>query len=65
MNTESAYFNFESKSVLIKIKACGVCRTDLHIVDGELSKPKLPSKEKIIKMDHKVGKNLQGINLYF
>ena len=28
--------------VLIKIIACGVCRTDLHIVDGELSKPKLP-----------------------
>ena len=22
--------------VLIKVKACGVCRTDLHIVDGEL-----------------------------
>ena len=22
--------------------ACGVCRTDLHIVDGELAKPKLP-----------------------
>lgn len=28
--------------VLIKIIACGVCRTDLHIVDGELSHPKLP-----------------------
>jgi propanol-preferring alcohol dehydrogenase len=28
--------------VLVKIIACGVCRTDLHIVDGELSKPKLP-----------------------
>lgn len=28
--------------VLIKIKACGVCRTDLHIVDGELAHPKLP-----------------------
>lgn len=28
--------------VLIKIKACGVCRTDLHIVDGELPHPKLP-----------------------
>jgi len=31
-----------SYEVLIKIKACGVCRTDLHIVDGELSHPKLP-----------------------
>ncbi len=28
--------------VLISVSACGVCRTDLHIVDGELDKPKLP-----------------------
>ncbi|WP_217646791.1 zinc-dependent alcohol dehydrogenase family protein [Pontibacter chinhatensis] len=28
--------------VLIQVKACGVCRTDLHILDGELDKPKLP-----------------------
>jgi alcohol dehydrogenase, propanol-preferring len=28
--------------VLLRIAACGVCRTDLHIVDGELSEPKLP-----------------------
>jgi propanol-preferring alcohol dehydrogenase len=28
--------------VLISVRACGVCRTDLHIVDGELSEPKLP-----------------------
>ncbi len=28
--------------VLIKIHACGVCRTDQHIVDGELADPKLP-----------------------
>ena len=26
--------------VLLKITACGVCRTDLHIVDGELTHPK-------------------------
>ncbi len=31
-----------SNQVLIKIIACGVCRTDLHIVDGELTQPKLP-----------------------
>jgi len=30
------------EQVLVKIIACGVCRTDLHIVDGELSHPKLP-----------------------
>ncbi len=28
--------------VLIKVHACGVCRTDLHIIDGELTNPKLP-----------------------
>jgi alcohol dehydrogenase, propanol-preferring len=28
--------------VLIAIEACGVCRTDLHVVDGELPHPKLP-----------------------
>jgi propanol-preferring alcohol dehydrogenase len=28
--------------LLIRIAACGVCRTDLHIVDGELTHPKLP-----------------------
>ena len=28
--------------VLLSVAACGVCRTDLHIVDGELTEPKLP-----------------------
>src|SRR5512147_3072609 len=28
--------------VLVRIKACAVCRTDLHVVDGELPHPKLP-----------------------
>jgi propanol-preferring alcohol dehydrogenase len=28
--------------ILLEVRACGVCRTDLHIVDGELSRPKLP-----------------------
>lgn len=28
--------------VLVKVSACGVCRTDLHVVDGELQHPKLP-----------------------
>ena len=28
--------------ILIEVSSCGVCRTDLHIVDGELSEPKLP-----------------------
>jgi propanol-preferring alcohol dehydrogenase len=28
--------------ILLRVHACGVCRTDLHIVDGELEQPKLP-----------------------
>ena len=28
--------------ILLKVLACGVCRTDLHIYDGELDHPKLP-----------------------
>ncbi len=28
--------------ILIRIEACGVCRTDLHLLDGELSDPRLP-----------------------
>jgi alcohol dehydrogenase, propanol-preferring len=31
-----------SNQVLLRVHACGVCRTDLHIVDGELTHPKLP-----------------------
>ena len=28
--------------VRLAVRACGICRTDLHIVDGELAEPKLP-----------------------
>jgi propanol-preferring alcohol dehydrogenase len=31
-----------ANEILIRVLACGVCRTDLHVVDGELPKPKLP-----------------------
>jgi alcohol dehydrogenase, propanol-preferring len=31
-----------SRQVLIRVHACGVCRTDLHVADGELPQPKLP-----------------------
>ena len=32
----------QGRQVLIAVHACGVCRTDLHLVDGELPDPKLP-----------------------
>jgi propanol-preferring alcohol dehydrogenase len=28
--------------VVLRVRACGVCRTDLHVVDGELASPRLP-----------------------
>lgn len=28
--------------ILIRVRCCGVCRTDLHVLDGELTQPKLP-----------------------
>lgn len=28
--------------LLLKVRACGICRTDLHVVDGELNEPSLP-----------------------
>ena len=28
--------------ILVKVSACGVCRTDLHVLDGDLREPKLP-----------------------
>ena len=34
--------NPAADQVLIRIHACAVCRTDLHVVDGELTHPKLP-----------------------
>jgi alcohol dehydrogenase, propanol-preferring len=31
-----------ARDVLVEVAACAVCRTDLHVYDGELAKPKLP-----------------------
>ncbi len=32
----------EKGQILIKVHACGICRTDLHVLDGDLTEPKLP-----------------------
>ena len=31
-----------AQEILIRVEACGVCRTDLHVVDGDLTEPNLP-----------------------
>jgi alcohol dehydrogenase, propanol-preferring len=33
---------FAEGQVLVRVSACGVCRTDLHIVDGDLPRRALP-----------------------
>ncbi|MFN0065516.1 MAG: zinc-dependent alcohol dehydrogenase family protein [Chlamydiales bacterium] len=49
--------------VLIKVSACGVCRTDLHIIYGELPEPKLPLilGHQIVGIVEQVGKERQGV----
>ncbi len=42
--------------VLLSVAACGVCRTDLHIVDGELGEPKLP-----LVMGHQIVGTVSGV----
>lgn len=51
------------EQVLIKVSACGVCRTDLHIVDGELPLPKVPLVlgHQIVGRIEQVG---NGVNTY-
>ena len=54
-----------SNQVLIKVKACGVCRTDLHVIDGELTNPKLPLilGHEIVGTVVKLGKNVKKFRL--
>jgi propanol-preferring alcohol dehydrogenase len=52
-----------SEEVLIKISKCGVCRTDLHIVEGELPPVKLPliPGHQVIGRVVEVGRNVEGV----
>jgi propanol-preferring alcohol dehydrogenase len=47
--------------VLLRVGACAVCRTDLHIVDGELTQPKLPlvPGHEIVGIVEQVGEGAQ------
>jgi len=48
--------------ILLKVHACGVCRTDLHVVDGELRHSKLPlvPGHEIVGTVLEMGKNVEG-----
>jgi propanol-preferring alcohol dehydrogenase len=51
--------------IRVKVAACGVCRTDLHVVDGELPGPKLqiiPGHEIVGRVDL-LGPGVDGLRL--
>lgn len=49
--------------ILLKIEACGVCRTDLHLVDGELPDPRLPivPGHEIVGRVRALGEGVRGV----
>jgi propanol-preferring alcohol dehydrogenase len=52
--------------LLIAVSACGVCRTDLHVVDGELPHPKLPivPGHEIVGRVAAIGAGVEGFSLH-
>ncbi|MGO9412997.1 MAG: zinc-dependent alcohol dehydrogenase family protein [Spirochaetia bacterium] len=51
--------------ILVRVGACGVCRTDLHIADGELTEPKLPlvPGHQIVGTVVEMGKGVDGMSV--
>ncbi len=51
--------------ILLKVHACGICRTDLHILDGELSESKFPLilGHQIVATAIKLGKGVRNIKI--
>lgn len=54
-----------ANEVLLKIRACGICRTDLHVVDGELTQPKLPviPGHQIVGQIEKLGRDVKKFSV--
>ncbi len=51
--------------LLLKVHACGVCRTDLHVVDGDLKDPKLPlvPGHQIVGRVVEIGDGVEGFRI--
>ncbi len=51
--------------IRVRVGACGVCRTDLHVVDGELPHPQVPiiPGHEIVGRIDKIGPGVTGLNL--
>ncbi len=54
-----------AEQVLVRVRACGICRTDLHVLDGELPEPKLPLVlgHQIVGTVEKVGPRVGDLSL--
>jgi len=50
--------------LLVRVGACGVCRTDLHVVDGDLAEPVLPlvPGHEIVGRVERLGAGVSGFN---
>ena len=57
--------NIQSDEILIRVKACGICHTDLHIIEGELNLPKLPivPGHQITGIVEKIGEKVKQIKI--
>ena len=55
----------EEGQVRLRVHACAVCRTDLHIIDGELPDPSLPLilGHQIVGTVEKIGGNVSGFGV--
>jgi propanol-preferring alcohol dehydrogenase len=51
--------------LLIRVRACAVCRTDLHVIDGELMQPKLPliPGHEIVGTVERLGEGVEGFKI--
>jgi len=49
--------------VLVRVQACGVCRTDLHVFDGDLTEPKLPLVlgHQVVGIAEALGDGIDGV----
>jgi alcohol dehydrogenase, propanol-preferring len=54
-----------ASEIRVKVAACGVCRTDLHVVDGELPDPKVPiiPGHEIVGRIDALGAGVEGLHL--
>ena len=54
-----------AEQVRLKVRACGVCRTDLHVLDGDLKEPKLPlvMGHQVVGVVDQAGEDVEGVSV--